>query len=179
MKRNLILLIIAVVIIAGVAALVMLNISPPIDKSKYIATVNSQKISREDFVKNLDQKKKFYQWSKQNIASLTSLENDVLEKMIDEALVLQFAKKSKIEASQGEIGQKYNAALTSFGRQKKNSDEASFSAQIKEMYGLEKQDYLEQLKMDVLKEKVQSSAGKPLVEWLREQRKAAKIEYFW
>lgn len=151
-----------------------------LDKAKYVAGVNQKGISREDYQKNLEATKNFFSRMNQAVSSPSALENDTLDKMIDESLITQYAEEHQLAVSDAEIANRYASVVAGFNRQNKLTDpsDRAFLDKIKEMYGSNKTDYLKLLKTDILKEKVQASVKMPLSDWLKNQRQTAQINKF-
>lgn len=151
-----------------------------VDRFRYVGSVDDTKISRADYKKNLNQAKAFYVYSKQDLSNLTSLDKDTLEKMINKILVQNYAKNNGIIVTGAEIQARYLRVISGFNRNNNIADEGdrTFLSKIKEMYGIDKNAYLEEIKLDLLKKKVQKKVKMPLVQWLEEQKKSASINRF-
>jgi FKBP-type peptidyl-prolyl cis-trans isomerase (trigger factor) len=161
------------------AALILLIVNG-VYRFKYVGSVNDTKITRSDYKKNLNQTKSFYAYSKQDLSDLTSLDKDTLEKMINKILVQNYAENNGITVTDAEIQARYLRVISSFNRNNNIADEGdkSFLSKIKEMYGADKNTYLEEIRIDLLKKKVQKKVKMPLVQWLEEQKKSASINRF-
>lgn len=142
------------------------------DRRIYIAIVAGEGIKRSDYEKELARTKHFFIWAKQDVSKLSSLEKDVLERMIEMKIVSQYARRNNIAVDQKEIETRYNALLG-------KKSETEHLATIKEMYGMEKRDYLQKLSEEILKEKVQKHLQKPLSPWLEEMKKTTPPEVFY
>lgn len=174
MKKNLNLLIIVAVSLALVALAFFLLLKGSggsgFNNKKYVAKVGKEGIKREDFEKEMAKRENFYVWAKQDV-SLSSLENDVIETMIDFELVRQYAQSKSITVSDQDVNRRFNDLVQGSG----NSENALLN-KISEMYGMDKAAYFEVLKNDILKEKVQENLGRPLSDWLEEQKGTVVIE---
>lgn len=173
MKKNLNLLIIVAVSLALVALAFFLlpkgGSGSGFNNKKYVAKVGKEGIKREDFEKEMAKRKNFYVWAKQDV-SLSSLENDVIETMIDFELVRQYAQPKSITVSDKDVNKRFNDLVQGSGE-----PEEKLLNKISQMYGMNKSDYLEVLRKDILKEKVQENLGIPLGDWLNEQKMTVKI----
>lgn len=154
-----------------------IRVYPKFDPAKYIAGVDYQGITREDFNKRVDTTKNFFEWSNQNLKELPSLSKDVLDKMINESLVAQYAKDHKIKVDDVEVEGRYEGVIKTYNRQKKIKGESDteFLAAIKSMYGTEKSDYMAQLREEILEQKVQLAVKMPLAKWLEKAKKEGHI----
>lgn len=167
MKKKYPVLLGAVILISILLSLVVIWQKSEYDKRMYITKVGNEGILRSDYEKELARTKHFFVWARQDISKLPSLDHDVLERMIEMKLVSQYARKNKITVSQKEIEDGYRAGLG-------KKSEAEYLATIREMYGMEKGDYLQKLSEDLLKEKVQMELKMPLSSWLTEMKKQLK-----
>lgn len=146
--------------VAGIAMYKMKVINP----ERYATQVAGEGIARADFEKELTRTKHFFTWAKQDISKLPSLEKDVLDRMIEMKIISQYARNNTIMVDQKEIETRFAALLG-------KKSEAEYLATIHEMYGMEKEDYLQKLSEELLKEKVQQHLQKPLAPWLTEMKK--------
>ena len=143
------------------------------NKSEYVGVVGDTKISKADYQKNLDQTKAFYAYSKQDLSKLTSLDKDTLQITINNSIVQNYAEKYKITVTEAEIQNRYMQVVAGFNRNNKITvaDDEAFLSKINQMYGIDKNTYLDQLRIDILKEKVQAAVKMPLAKWLAIQNK--------
>lgn len=183
MKKIIGALILIIIIAAGgiyfyVLSLGNQNSFPVFSKEKYIAGVNREGITREDYQKRLDQTTKFLTFKQQDASASATAQNDVLGLMVAESLVGQYAKENNITVSDSEVASRYQQVVAGFNKREGVSEggDAKFLERIKQMYGSDKNIYLAQVKMDLLKEKVQQSVGKPLVKWLEAEKQKAHIQ---
>lgn len=154
----------SILVIALLSAGGVIYKNKAINPKKYIAKVAGEGILRSDYEKELARSKHFFIWAKQDVSQLTSLENDVLERMIEMKIISQYARKNNIAVDQKEIEARFTAQLG-------GKPETEYLAVIKEMYGMEKKDFLQKLSEDIMKEKVQENLQKPLFPWLEEMKK--------
>ena len=168
LKKWIAVLLVFLLLLTG-AFFYFLKRSNSFDRTKYIAKVNGEGILKSDYEKELAKSRHFFLWAKQDLKNIPSLENDVLNKMIDLALINQYTKKKGIEISDEEVNNYFVQYLAG-----KNQTEEEYLQKIKEMYGSSKEDVLKTIANDLLKEKVQSAAGKPLKESLAEKRASSK-----
>lgn len=143
---------------------------------QFVASVNGVAIKKQDFEKKLEEKNKFFEYSKQKISEDTA-GKDILEKLIDEKLIENYAKDYKITVSEAEISSRYQIVIENFNKTNNydTQDDLLFLAKIKEMYGIGKNDYLNSIKWDILKEKVQAEVKMPLSDWLAQQKSVSDI----
>lgn len=147
-------------------------------KAKYVGSVDAVKIMRVDYQKKLDQSKTFYTYSKQDLSKLTSLSKDTLNGMINDNLIQNYASGNNITVSDTEVENRYQQVIAGFNSREKITEtgDTKFLEKIKQMYGTDKNTYLAQVRMDLLKEKVQKAVGMPLVKWLEKEKQTAKIQ---
>lgn len=167
MKKKHLILLGVIILIFLLLSFVVIRLKPALDKQMYITKVVGEGILRSDYEKELARSKHFFTWAKQDVAKLSSLEGDVLDRMIEMKIVSQYARKNNITVSQKDIDESFRATLG-------KKSEAVYLAKIKEMYGMEKEDYLRKLTEDTLKEKVQAHVKIPLSAWLLEMKKSIK-----
>jgi len=169
-----------VIISLAIGAVFIVLMVYGIDRLRYVGSVDDTKISRADYKKNLNQVKAFYSYSKQDLSNLISLDKDTLEKMINKILVQNYAENNGITVTDAEIQARYLRVISGFNRNNNIVDEGdeAFLSKIKEMYGEDKNTYLEEIRIDLLKKKVQKEVKMPLVQWLEEQKKSASINRF-
>lgn len=132
------------------------------------ATVNGTPITKDELQKQISFTKNFYTYSKQNLANYPTLEKDQLERLIEDKLVEDYAKNHNIKVSDEEVLALYKQKLV-------RKTEEQLLSQLKTMYGMEKADYMDVLRKDLLREKVQKSVKMPLLQWLNEEKKKADI----
>lgn len=164
MGKKYLILLGVIILIFLLLSFVVIRLKPAFDKQMYITKVDGEGILRSDYEKELTRSKHFFTWAKQDVAKLTSLEGDILDRMIEMKIVSQYAWKNKITVSKKEIGDYFHALVG-------KKSETEQLAKIKEMYGMEKNDYLQKLSEELLREKVQKHLQKPLVPWLLEMKK--------
>ena len=132
------------------------------------ATVNGQTIQKSLVDKKASESAQFFTWSKQAI-DMTKLQKNELDNLINLALSEQFAKQKNIIITDQEVSSRYQ----SLPAVEKN--ESEFLAKLQAMYGIGKAEYLEKVREDILKEKIQQVTQKPWLTWVTEQRKQASI----
>jgi len=145
-----------------------------------IASVNNNTISKSVYQKRLAETESFYKWGDQNVKNISSLKGDVLDKLIDEEIIKDYAEKNKITVTANEIENRYKQVVA--GYNKNNSitggGDSAFLTKIKDMYGTQKEDYLQQLAYDILRDKVQTAVKMPITKWLESQKKSADIKRY-
>lgn len=143
------------------------------DKEHYVAIVNDEGIKRDDYNQRLNMEQQFFKHNNQESLQLQTLPQDVLNGMIDEVLINQLAKQKKITVSQSEVEKRYQ--LTFAGSKK---SEKEFIANLNNLYGLNKQTYMNTLKIDILKDKLQATLNQPLQDWVNGKKTISSIQIF-
>lgn len=168
--------IIVVIVIIVLLIILLLKFIETSNKNDYAAKVNGIDISKTTYNKEVEKTEKFFKWAKQDIQP-TSLQKDTVEKLINESLISQYAESKNITVSDEEITVRYNKVVSGFNARNKITGEKDdkFLSKIKEMYAMNKDDYLKQVEMDILKEKVQADVKMPLVKWLKAEKQKANI----
>ena len=151
-----------------------------VDKHKYIVQVNGVGIQKTAYDKELVQSMTFFKSQNQDVSKLPTLQKDTLDELVDESLINQYAAKNKITVLDTEVDARYLQVVAGYNRRNKIAEtgDSQFLAKIKEMYLETKSDYLQTLREDILKEKVQVSVGMPLATWLKIQKQSAQIKIF-
>ena len=149
-------------------------------KINYVAFVDGRFIERDEFQKTLFQTERYYASVKQDSALTTPLRTDVLEKLIEEELVRSYAEEKKIVVTDEEVNARYQSVVKSFNQRNNitGGSDSKFLKTIEKMYGEKKEDYLEIIGMDILKEKVQAASKMSLSDWLIKQKKSVEIQRF-
>lgn len=144
------------------------------------ARVNNESITRVDFQEKLDGTKNFFEYKNQDVSKMPSLEKDVLQNLIDENLINQYGKNHNITVSDSEVLSRYDLVVKNYNQNNNitTGKDAQFLAKIKELYGTDKNTYLEQTKNDILKEKVQVAIKMPLANWLTKQKNVSDIQIY-
>ncbi|WP_418791334.1 SurA N-terminal domain-containing protein [Phosphitispora sp. TUW77] len=100
--------------------------------SKTIASVNGEKITREDLDKRMDKEKLYLEQQGASFSGqegqmmLKALEKQTLEKMIEQTLIAQIAKEEGVYPSKSEIDKQVQQIIGNFG------SEAQFEAAMKQ-----------------------------------------------
>lgn len=134
-----------------------------------VAVVNGDSVLKSEFDKKVTFSKNFYTYKKQDLNNYSTLEKDILDKLIEDKLIKQYAKNNNISVTDKEI-------LTLYTQKTSKTSEDKLLQQLKDMYDMEKQDYLEVLRKDILREKVQAAVKMPLLTWLEQQKAKADIK---
>lgn len=133
-----------------------------------VATVNGEAIQEVEVDSELQRMKQFYSSQSQNIEEYSTLEKDTIEKLIERKLLTQYAQSQNISVSDDEIEKRYQAVLTI-------KSEPELLNELQNMYGIGKEEYLDVLYLDILKEKVQEKVGKSYATWIAEERAKADV----
>lgn len=169
MNKKTLFIFIAVIAIGAILFFIYKNSGDNHIDSKGIASVNGELIEKKELNKEVERMQKFYSSSKQNIENYPSLEKDMLERLIEQRLIEQYAEKNNLKINEDEVKSYYDNAV------QREKSEPNLLEKLSEMYGMGKEEYLEKIRMDILREKVQKNVGKPLSEWLTEEKSKAKI----
>lgn len=133
-----------------------------------VATVNGHDITRTVFDAELEKKIVFYQHSEQEVDTAT-LQKDVLDQLIDKQIVEAYAEENEIHIDDEAVNNYYNQRVSSY------DNEQAFLADLRQLYGLDKPAYLENVRYELLREAVQQHVDQPLTDWLETERSNSKI----
>ncbi len=129
-----------------------------------VAIVNGKKISKtifdiklEDFLKNYDMEEK--QYTKSEYYEIKSL---VIDKLIDEELMIQYAKENKIYAELHEVKKRFNELTANY------TSEDEFQSSLNEL-GVTVEQIFEDIKNDIVIRKVMQKQLNPYIEKIDEQ----------
>ncbi len=177
-KKTTILIVIIVIAIAAFYIFLFLN-KGGFGQGNAVG-VNGVNISKADLNKEIQEQIDFYKSRNQKIPDDKTLQTDVTNVLIDNIIVSQYAAKHKITVSTAEVNNMYAEVVGVFNSHNNitGASDSAFLTQINKMYGMDKTEYQENLRMDILKEKVQESVGEPLTKWLQEQKKTADIKIY-
>ncbi len=111
--------------------------------------------------------------SQSQVANPEAISQDVLNLIIDEALISQYAHNNDISVTQTEIDTRYRQLIDTYG-------ETELEDRLTELYGHRGVDnYSEVIRADILRDKVQSALpDMSLREWLENERSEAQIDIF-
>lgn len=109
----------------------------------------SIKIKLSELDTSLKAQQNFYKYSDQ-VVNQETLKKDVLHQLVEEQKIMQKAKSAKIKVSDDEINELYKLRVQQIGSEEK------LLAKIKEMYGYNKAQYLEVLRKDLIRDKLQT-----------------------
>jgi len=115
-----------------------------------VAEVEGQTITRADYQKEQELWQHFQAWAAAHHETITD-DQDLLEKMIDDALISQYAKNNHIKVSEGELATRYQQAVASVG------SEDEYLAKIRKIRNFDKDIILKKLQMEILAEKVEKA----------------------
>lgn len=113
----------------------------------------------------------FYAKSNQSIDA-TSLQQTALNNLIDKQLIESYAKDNNIIISAEQIDDIYNQRVSAY------PNEQALLDKLNELYGTNKDSFLETLRYDLLREELQKSTNQPLDKWLAEQKDSANIKVY-
>ncbi len=122
----------------------------------------------------------FYKIQNKKIPDSNIIKQNITNDLINDELISKYAAKHNITVSGSEIDNRYqlNVGVYNSHNNIPDASAGAFLVQIDKLYGMGKDEYIENLRMDILKEKVQESVGIPLTIWLNEIRKTASIENY-
>lgn len=126
-------------------------------------SLKSITVSSSDIKTEVARSKHFYTYNNQDLKNYSTLEADAKNSVIEKTIIEKYAGLNNLTVTQAEINERYRQKTA-------EKPEAELLNQLKQMYGISKNDYLVVLKQDILREKVQKSIDKPLSEWLNEQK---------
>lgn len=170
-KNNLrayVLLILAIVLLVVLSYIVYHHSQ----RSQSIARVNGAYIQSDTYTERIENRQTFLEAQSQ-MASPDAISQDVLNLMIDEALISQYAKDNDISVTQAEIDAHYQQLVSTYG-------EAELEGRLEELYGPRGiSNYNEVIRADILRDKVQASlADISLRDWLENERSEANIDIY-
>lgn len=147
-----------------------------LQESGSIGTVNKTGLSKKEYEEKVNAGRVFYRYSKQDPRP-GALEQSAIDSLITESLINEYVREKNITVADKEIGERYEGIVAGYNRnhQMAGTDETAFLEQLKTMYGIDKNDYLKEVKTDILKEKIQAKANMPFARWLENAKGAAAI----
>ncbi len=173
-QKTLILVTITCLVIISFIAFVMSKSVPKTtascDPKLHIAKVNNECILRSDYQKNLERANRIMRTSESSPSADLNNPDYVLSELVQQELIGKYAKENNISVSQGEINTRYESAYKSVGT------EEQYLEKLKNLQGITKENVLELIREDILKEKVQKSLKTPLEVWLKEEVKKSQIQ---
>ena len=133
--------------------------------------VNGVGVPKSLYIEQSAQLAKFYSQSNQKISD-DALRDTVLSNLTDNQLISNYAKKNGITVSTQAIESYYNQRKAGY------ENEQAFLNKINDLYGMNKEQYIQSIRNDLLREAVQAKVNQPLTAWLSEARKNAKITIY-
>lgn len=118
------------------------------------------RVRSKDLNNEVTSRQKFYQYKNQTVNE-EIFKNDALELLKIEQKIYAYANDKNINVSSSEVDALYQERI------KQNQGEDNLLKLVRDMYGFNKDDYLNVLEKDILREKVQKDLGVPLSEWLK------------
>jgi hypothetical protein len=179
-KKSTVVSVIVLIISFFLLIVFLINLKAINVENNLIAKVNDIGISKIVFEKQVKESLNFLEWQKQDVNNLKLIRKDILNKLINESIINQYAVKNKIRVSENEINVRYQLVVEGYNKRNKllEKGDIAFLAKLKEMYDIKKSDYLLALREDILREKIQIGIKKSFAQWVIEQRKSANIKYF-
>ena len=163
-----IILLLSVIFIVVISALFVMFTNLSKNQSNQTAAPTVITIKNSELDAQVKRMETFYKFSNQDLKNYPTLQKDQLEILIENKIIENYASLHNITVSDSEVSGLYKQKIA------KNGEEALLN-QLNQMYGMGKQDYLEVLRMDLLKEKVQTAVKMPLADWLKIQKENIKI----
>lgn len=157
------------IILIVLLTLYLLNSAKNRGNINKVAVVNGIVVSKEELTKNVDFIKNFYSYSKQDIKNYPNLEKDEMQHLIEDKLIESYAKKNSITVTNEDVEKLY-------AQKQKGITEKDLLDQVEKMYGMNKEDYFEVLRKDILRARVQNAVNIPLSKWLDQEKSRAKID---
>jgi FKBP-type peptidyl-prolyl cis-trans isomerase (trigger factor) len=138
-----------------------------------VAYVHGVGISRQAHDEAVRSLTVYHAYSQPQSTPPASLANDALRQLIDRQLILEYASKHRIHVSDTDA----QAELVRLASAAKQS-ESEYLQKIDNMYGKNRQQHLDDIRLELLKPIVQAQLGQPLAKWLEDQRQqdAVRIE---
>jgi hypothetical protein len=138
----------------------------------HIAKVNETCILKESYQKMLTRAEQIAKLSPGSATTSGSEDTSkqVLDQVIELEIISQYARQNNIEVKDSEVEQKYQLAVKSVGT------EGEYLDKLKTLQGIGKDQVLELIRLDILREKVRKSLKTPLESWLLEQKVNSDIE---
>lgn len=137
----------------------------------YVARVNGAGITKDAYNQQLASLQFFYSQSGQKIDE-SMLKKNVLDTLIDNQLLQNYATEKQITINQEAINASYQQRVSAY------KTEQDFLAALNKMYNTDKTQYQETIRQDLLREAVQKAVNQPLDTWLRQQRSTASISIY-
>ena len=147
--------IVAVILVSG-GAYTLLNFNKC---NQCVYNKNDIKVTIGEFNKAYGAKQNFYAYSNQSVDS-EILKRDTLDELKMSKKIERYANSNKIKVSDQEINLLYQERVS------QNKTEKQLLDKVKTMYGFTKDEYLQVLKNDLLRSKVEQYIDQPLGEWL-------------
>jgi SurA N-terminal domain len=139
------------------------------DSLAFPAKVGNSVITDEQLNSLVASRQVFFDLNQQ-IVDVVTLRKESLDILINEELIRQYAQERGVEVTAEDTTNLYNSRIQQFQTEDKLLQE------IKRLYSLDKPAYLEQLKMDLLKERVQAQLNEPLEQWLENRKQQVAIQ---
>lgn len=143
-----------------------------LQRSQSVARVNGTYIDADIHSERISHRQMFLE-NQSQVANPEAISQDVLNLIIDEALISQYAQDNDISVTQTEIDTRYRQLIDTNG-------ETELEDRLAELYGPRGVDnYSEVIRADILRDKVQAALpGVSLREWLENERSEAQIDIF-
>jgi hypothetical protein len=137
-------------------------------QTDYAAQVNGETITKAALDQQVAHRQQFYSAKHQDLQNYPSLRQDVLQNLIDQKLVEQYAAQHAIVVSDQQVAKRYQQIIA-------NKKEDEFLQQIESLYHLTKSEYVANVRLDLLKEAIQQQVGQPYAQWIEQRRQSSRI----
>lgn len=128
----------------------------------YAVRVGSERFSQEIVATEADRLEYFFKQSEQDYTR-AELEAEVADRLVNRYIVSMYAQENEIVITDQEIDDYYQTRVESFG-----SEEELLEA-LYSLYGITKEQYLEELTYDLLRNAVVPTLDEPYEDWLETQ----------
>lgn len=137
----------------------------------YVARVDGVGIPTAAFDEQITQQQAFYKQANQTTTD-SELKQTTLNTLIDNQLLENYATQNAIKISQEQVNDYYNQRVSAYKSEQELLDT------LNKLYGTNKEQYLQTIRYDLLRDAVQASVKQPLTEWLTTQRQTADIKIY-
>lgn len=128
----------------------------------------SLRVDNEAVQKEIQSKKHFYTQQGLSVDE-EALESEIRARLLEDELVVAYTQKNNITITDAELENRYKEIYMKYG------SEEAYLVKMREQYAIDKDAYLEKLRIEILRAKVQEAVKKPLIEWLLEEKKKAGV----
>lgn len=138
--------------------------------NNYVVKVGGHRITEADITDTYNQLSHFYEQSDQ-IIDQDLIRSEATNRAIDRYIVSNFAQENKIIVSDEQINNYFQQRVAAA-----DSEEALLE-QVYDLYGINKDQYLDVLTFDLLRDSLSEIIQQPYTDWLETQRQILGVEY--